>query len=80
MSQSGYSGRDNRSVEYCWHSDFTIGTVAYTIFNIIVFDQPASSEATASIVADGLTKLLSRHKHESFLRMLRMVDVGYLIA
>lgn len=53
MSQSGYSGRDNRSVEYCWHSDFTIGTVA---------------------------KLLSRHKHESFLRMLRMVDVGYLIA
>ena len=36
--------------------------------------------ATASMVADGLTKMLSRQKHESFLRMLRMVDIGYLMA
>lgn len=35
---------------------------------------------TASMVADGLTKMLSRQKHESFLRMLRMVDIGYLMA
>jgi hypothetical protein len=36
--------------------------------------------ATASMVADGLTKLLSRQKHENFVRLLRMVDIGYLIA
>ncbi|CRL22251.1 Reverse transcriptase, RNA-dependent DNA polymerase [Penicillium camemberti] len=36
--------------------------------------------ATASMVADGLTKLLSKQKHEGFVRMLRMVDIGYLIA
>ncbi|KAJ5827623.1 hypothetical protein N7447_001845 [Penicillium robsamsonii] len=35
--------------------------------------------ATASMVADGLTKLLSRQKHENFLRMLRMVDISYML-
>jgi hypothetical protein len=34
----------------------------------------------ASMVTDGLTKLLSRQKHENFVRLLRMVDIGYLIA
>jgi hypothetical protein len=34
---------------------------------------------TASMVADGLTKVLSRQKHENFIRLLRMVDIGYLI-
>lgn len=34
---------------------------------------------TTRMVADGLTKLLPRQKHENFLRLLRMVDVGHMI-
>jgi hypothetical protein len=34
---------------------------------------------TASMVADGLTKTLSRQKHDNFVRLLRMVDVSHLI-
>ena len=35
--------------------------------------------ATTNMVADGLTKALSRQKHESFIRLLRLVDIGHLI-
>jgi hypothetical protein len=34
---------------------------------------------TAQMVADGLTKCLTRQKHENFIRLLRMADVGHLI-
>jgi hypothetical protein len=31
---------------------------------------------TAKMVADGLTKVLSRQKHASFVKLLRMVEIG----
>jgi hypothetical protein len=31
------------------------------------------------MVADGLTKLLSRQKHASFVKLLRMVEIEHLI-
>jgi hypothetical protein len=34
---------------------------------------------TAKMVADGLTKILPRQKHEEFVRMLRMEDIKHLI-
>jgi hypothetical protein len=34
---------------------------------------------TASMVADGLTKLLPRQQHERFIKLLRMVDIRHLI-
>ena len=34
---------------------------------------------TSQMVADGLTKLLPRQKHEHFVRMLRMTDISHLI-
>jgi hypothetical protein len=34
---------------------------------------------TDKMVADGLTKVLPRQKHEQFLRLLRMVDIQHLI-
>ncbi|KAJ6061516.1 uncharacterized protein N7446_005636 [Penicillium canescens] len=34
---------------------------------------------TAKMVADGLTKLLSRQKHASFVKLLRMVEIGDLV-
>jgi hypothetical protein len=30
------------------------------------------------MVAGGLTKLLSRRKHENFVRLLRIFDIGHL--
>ena len=35
---------------------------------------------TARMVADGLTKLLSRQQHERFIKLLHLVDVRHLIA
>jgi hypothetical protein len=34
---------------------------------------------TAKMVADGLTKLLSRQKHASFVKLLRMVEIEHLV-
>jgi hypothetical protein len=34
---------------------------------------------TARMVADGLTKILTKQKHENFLRLLRLADVRNLI-
>jgi hypothetical protein len=34
---------------------------------------------TGQMVADGLTKLLPRQKHEHFVRMLKMADIGHII-
>lgn len=34
---------------------------------------------TAQMVADGLTKVLSKQRHENFLRLLRMAEVSHLI-
>ena len=34
---------------------------------------------TAEMVADGLTKVLPRQKHENFVRLLRMKDIRHLI-
>ncbi|KAJ5290653.1 uncharacterized protein N7443_010906 [Penicillium atrosanguineum] len=34
---------------------------------------------TASMVADGLTKVLPRQKHDNFVRLLNMVDISHLI-
>ncbi|KAJ5121711.1 hypothetical protein N7526_008648 [Penicillium atrosanguineum] len=34
---------------------------------------------TASIVADGLTKVLPRQKYDNFVRLLNMVDISHLI-
>jgi len=34
---------------------------------------------TARMVADGLTKVLTRQKHENFIRLLRLVDISHMI-
>ena len=34
---------------------------------------------TAKMVADGLTKLLSRQQHASFVKLLRMTEIEHLI-
>ena len=34
---------------------------------------------TAKMVADGLTKVLPRQKHEQFVKLLRMEDIQHLV-